>query len=79
MQFSLILFPSGSVLAIYKDRERLKCSQMYCHLRDPKKVLDMLYMSESEYWVDVVALVSIFIGLRIIAYFVLRVKIYSLR
>lgn len=66
-------------MAIYKDRERLVCSQMYCHYRDPKKIVDMLYMNDSVYWVDVVALTSIFIGLRIIAYFVLRWKIYSIR
>lgn len=70
---------SGAVLSIYKDRGRLKCSQMYCHYRDPKKIVDMLFMGDSEYWVDVVALVSIFLGLRVIAYFVLRWKIYSIR
>lgn len=77
----MIIFVSfpGAVLAIYKDRERLQCSQIYCHYRSPKKVLDMLYMNESEYWIDVVALASIFVGLRILAYFVLRWKIYSIR
>ncbi|XP_055299030.1 ATP-binding cassette sub-family G member 1 isoform X2 [Sitodiplosis mosellana] len=69
----------GAVLSIYQGRERLKCSQMYCHHRDPKKILDMLYMTDAEYWIDVVALTTIFIGLRIIAYFVLRWKIYSIR
>lgn len=69
----------GAVLAIYKDRERLQCSQIYCHYRSPKKVLEMLYMTESEYWLDVVALASMFIGLRVLAYFVLRWKVYSIR
>lgn len=68
------------MVAIYGlGRERLKCSEMYCHYRDPKKILELLSMEKSEYWLDAVCLLSIFVGLRIIAYFVLRWKIYSVR
>lgn len=77
--FSFFFCVSGAMVAIYGDRERLKCSEMYCHYRDPKKILEQLSMHKSEYWLDAVALVSIFLGLRVIAYFVLRWKIYSIR
>lgn len=71
---------AGSMIAIYgMDRPRLDCSEMYCHYREPKKFLKELSMDQSEYWIDAVALVSIFLGLRVIAYFVLRWKIYSIR
>lgn len=70
---------AGAMVAIYGQRERLKCSEMYCHYRDPKKILEQLSMNKSEYWLDAVALVTIFLGLRLIAYFVLRWKIYSIR
>lgn len=76
---SLFNYSTGAMVAIYGDRERLKCSEMYCHYRDPKKILEQLSMHKSEYWLDAVALVSIFLALRLIAYFVLRWKIYSIR
>lgn len=68
------------MVAIYGlGREKLKCSNVYCHYRDPKKFLEELSMDKAEWWVDAVALLCIFIGLRIIAYFVLRWRIYSIR
>lgn len=70
---------AGAVLAIYKKRAELLCSDEYCYYETPDEILGMLSMRESEYWIDVVALISIFIGLRIIAYFCLRVKVYSIR
>lgn len=50
------------MVAIYGQRERLKCSQIFCPLRDPKKILEQLSMHKSEYWLDAVALLSIFLG-----------------
>lgn len=70
----------GAMLSIYgMDREKLKCSEMYCHFRSPKKFLEEMSMDESEYWLDAVALITIFVVLRIIAYFVLRWKVHSIR
>lgn len=68
------------MVSIYgMDREKLLCSEMYCHYRSPKKFLEQFSMESSEYWIDAVALIGIFISLRIISYFVLRWKIYSIR
>lgn len=36
-------------------------------------------MDQAEYWIDAVALIGTFIGLRIIAYFVLRWKLHMIR
>lgn len=70
----------GAMLSVYgMDREKLKCSEMYCHFRSPKKFLEEMSMDQSLYWLDAVALIGIFIGLRIIAYFVLRWKVHSIR
>lgn len=74
------LFLSGAMVAIYgMDREKLKCSEMYCHFRNPKKFLEDMSMDKSEYWIDAVALIGIFVVLRVIAYFVLRWKVHSIR
>lgn len=67
------------MVAIYGKRERLKCTEIYCHYRDPKKILEQLSMDKSEYWVDAVALIVMFLGLRIVAYYVLRWKVNSIR
>lgn len=70
----------GAMISIYgMDRAKLQCSEIYCHFRSPKKFLEEMSMDKSEYWLDALALTVIFIGLRIIAYFVLRWKIYSIR
>lgn len=70
----------GAMISVYgNNRAKLKCSVDYCHFRSPKKFLDEMSMQDSVYWVDVVALLAFFIGLRIIAYFVLRLKLRSLR
>lgn len=68
------------MLSIYgMDREKLKCSAMYCHFRNPKKFLEDMSMDQSQYWIDAVALIAIFVVLRVIAYFVLRWKVHSIR
>lgn len=70
----------GAMISIYgMDRDKLECSEMYCHFRSPKKFLEEMSMDKSEYWLDATALIVIFIVLRFIAYFVLRWKIYSIR
>lgn len=50
------------MLSIYGQREKLKCSDIYCHYRDPKKILEQLSMQKSEYWLDAVSLLCIFLG-----------------
>ena len=70
----------GAMIAIYgMDRPKLHCSEMYCHFRSPKKFLEEMSMDTGEYWIDALALFGLFILLRVIAYFVLRWKLHSIR
>lgn len=61
------------------DREKLDCDEIYCHYRSPKKFLETLSMEKAVFWIDAAALAALFVGLRIIAYFVLRWKLRSIR
>lgn len=68
------------MIAIYgMDRPKLDCEEIYCHYRSPKKFLETMSMDKAQYWIDALALFGIFIALRVIAYFVLRWKIHSIR
>lgn len=68
------------MISIYgMNREKLQCNEIYCHFRNPKKFLEEMSMEHAEYWIDVVALISIFLALRVIAYFVLRWKLHSIQ
>lgn len=70
----------GAMIAVYGlGREKLECNEIYCHHRNPAKFLDEMSMSDANFWVDAAALGGIFIGLRIIAYFVLRWRLHSIR
>uniref|UniRef100_A0A1B0D4K2 ABC-2 type transporter transmembrane domain-containing protein n=1 Tax=Phlebotomus papatasi TaxID=29031 RepID=A0A1B0D4K2_PHLPP len=70
----------GAMIAVYgMDREKMQCSEIYCHFRSPKKFLEEMSMEKAEFWIDATALIGIFIALRIVAYFVLRWKIHSIR
>lgn len=75
------LFPcQGAMVSIYgMNREKLECNEMYCHYRNPEKFLELMSMSKANFWVDAGALAGIFIGLRVIAYFVLRWRLHSIR
>lgn len=68
------------MIAVYgMDREKLECNEIYCHYRSPQKFLKEMSMADANFWVDVAALAGIFVGLRIIAYFVLRWRLHSIR
>ncbi|XP_055614449.1 ATP-binding cassette sub-family G member 4-like [Uranotaenia lowii] len=71
----------GAMLAIYgMDREELQGVNMFCFWRrKPDKFLEEMAMEDAEYWIDALALFGFFIGMRVIGYFVLRWKLYSLR
>lgn len=70
----------GAMISIYgMNRQKLECEQMYCHYRNPQKFLEELSMDKAEYWFDATALIIIFLILRIVTYFVLRWRIYSIR
>lgn len=68
------------MIAVYGlDRPKLDCDEIYCHFRSPKKFLEEMSMDKAEYWIDALALLGIFVALRVVAYFVLRWKIHSIR
>lgn len=68
------------MVAIYGfQRERLYCYETYCSFRNPSVIMREMSMQNAVWWVDALALLSIFIGLRIVAYFVLRWRVHSTR
>lgn len=68
----------GTALATYGfDRPKLVCSSQYCHFKSPKTTLEELDMLNSDYTVDIVALVIIFFVLRVSAYLFLKWKLRS--
>lgn len=72
-------FEGALISVLGYDRPRLKCSEEYCHFRSPTKFLEEMAMDKAVYWIDVVALIGFLIFLRIVTYFVLRLKLRSLR
>ncbi|XP_011496456.1 PREDICTED: ATP-binding cassette sub-family G member 4 [Ceratosolen solmsi marchali] len=70
----------GAMITVYGyNRRSLKCSEDFCLYKSPRKFLTDMSMDKAVYWIDVVALVGFLIALRIVAYFVLRLKLRSLR
>ncbi|XP_053697569.1 ATP-binding cassette sub-family G member 1-like [Sabethes cyaneus] len=70
----------GAMVAVYgMNRADLECSKVYCHWRRTPRFLEEMSMHKAEYWIDATALIGFFVGLRIIAYFVLRWKLHSVR
>lgn len=70
----------GTALATYSfGREKLKCFQVYCHFKSPETTLEELDMVNSNFTMDIIALVIIFIILRIAAFLFLRWKLKSNR
>ncbi|XP_058790115.1 ATP-binding cassette subfamily G member 4-like [Phymastichus coffea] len=70
----------GAMITVYGyDRQPLKCSEDFCLYKKPRKFLMDMSMDHAVYWIDATALIGILIGVRIIAYFVLRLKLRSLR
>ncbi|KAK9507438.1 hypothetical protein O3M35_007291 [Rhynocoris fuscipes] len=66
----------GCMVAIYGgNRQKLHCSEAYCHFRSPSKFLEEMDMTGVEYWIDVVALIGFFLLLRVGAYFALKLKL----
>ncbi|XP_076674675.1 ATP-binding cassette subfamily G member 4 [Andrena cerasifolii] len=67
----------GILQAIYDgERDRLQCSDAYCHLRSPKKILQMMDMPKMSYPAIVLALCIWIACLQIGTYLVLKWKAY---
>lgn len=70
----------GTALATYGyGREKLKCFQTYCHFKSPITTLEELDMVNADFTLDIVALIIIFVVLRISAYLFLRWKLKTTR
>lgn len=70
----------GTALATYGyEREKLKCFQTYCHFKSPITTLEELDMLDSSFTLDIVALIVIFVVLRISAYLFLKWKLKTTR
>nr|XP_033335894.1 ATP-binding cassette sub-family G member 4-like [Megalopta genalis]XP_033335895.1 ATP-binding cassette sub-family G member 4-like [Megalopta genalis]XP_033335897.1 ATP-binding cassette sub-family G member 4-like [Megalopta genalis] len=59
------------------DREKLSCSEMYCHYRVPSTILEELSMADGRYWIDIVILSSGLLLYKCIAYCTLKNKLSS--
>ncbi|KAG4079373.1 hypothetical protein HA402_008065 [Bradysia odoriphaga] len=70
----------GTALATYSfGREKLKCHQVYCHFKSPETTLEELDMLDANFTLDIVALIVIFVVLRVAAYLFLSWKLRSSR
>ncbi|XP_069705120.1 ATP-binding cassette sub-family G member 1 [Periplaneta americana] len=70
----------GYVSAIYGyGREVLDCVALYCHYKFPHKFLNEITMTGDQFWNDILALCVILLILRSAAYFLLRLRLKSLR
>ncbi|XP_034952371.1 ATP-binding cassette sub-family G member 4 [Chelonus insularis] len=70
----------GTALATYGfSRAKLKCFQAYCHFKEPTTTLEELDMLDADFTLDILALILIFLVLRIAAYLFLRWKLKSAR
>ncbi|KAH8352473.1 hypothetical protein KR084_004406 [Drosophila pseudotakahashii] len=70
----------GTALATYGyGREKLRCFQVYCHFKAPTTTLEELDMVNANFTLDIVALIVIFVVLRISAYLFLRWKLKTVR
>uniref|UniRef100_A0A034VDL3 ATP-binding cassette sub-family G member 1 n=2 Tax=Bactrocera TaxID=47832 RepID=A0A034VDL3_BACDO len=70
----------GTALATYGyGREKLRCFQTYCHFKSPLTTLEELDMVDANFTLDIIALIVIFVVLRVSAYLFLRWKLKTTR
>ncbi|XP_068098954.1 ATP-binding cassette sub-family G member 4 isoform X2 [Hyperolius riggenbachi] len=70
----------GVLLTIYgMDREDLQCSKQPCTFEQPQQILQQLDVQDAKLYVDFLVLGGFFIGLRLLAYLVLRYRVKSVR
>ncbi|XP_039950291.1 ATP-binding cassette sub-family G member 1 [Bactrocera tryoni] len=70
----------GTALATYGyGREKLRCFQTYCHFKSPLTTLEELDMVDANFTLDIIALIVIFVVLRVSAYLFLRWKLNTTR
>ncbi|XP_071634441.1 ATP-binding cassette sub-family G member 1-like [Temnothorax longispinosus] len=69
----------GMMQAVYLNRSNLSCSEIYCYLRSPNKILSMMDMPTVSFYVILIVLTFWILCLHIITYAVLCWKIYFAR
>ncbi|XP_050308153.1 ATP-binding cassette sub-family G member 4 [Anthonomus grandis grandis] len=72
----------GTMVAIYGlDRPKLSCTADYCHFKYPKSFLEEMSFKGDmmTYFIDIAVLSGLFVFLRILAFFVLRIKLFQNR
>ncbi|XP_066142212.1 ATP-binding cassette sub-family G member 4 [Euwallacea fornicatus] len=72
----------GTMVAIYGlNRSKLECKQDYCHFKYPTTFLnEMSFKGDMlTYFIDITVLSGLFVFLRVVAYFVLRIKLMQNR
>lgn len=66
----------GAALAIFGyDRPKMDCDEIYCHYVLPKKFMKTVDLDGGDYGTAVLALAIIFFILRILAYFVMSIRL----
>lgn len=67
---------NGASLALFGyDRPRMDCYEIYCHYRYPKKFLELIDTHNRDYLTAAIVLLSIFVGIRIIAYYIMSMRV----
>lgn len=72
----------GTMVAIYGlNRPKLECKREYCHFKYPTTFLnEMSFKGDMlTYFIDIGVLSGLFVFLRIVAYFVLRIRLFQNR
>ncbi|ODM94414.1 ATP-binding cassette sub-family G member 1 [Orchesella cincta] len=75
--FSYVKYSFQSILAaIYGfERENLKCTQAYCHFKNPTKILEQVGAVDIDVAQQFCCIFAILLAIRIFAYYALRIKI----
>ncbi|XP_012140091.1 ATP-binding cassette sub-family G member 4 isoform X2 [Megachile rotundata] len=67
----------GILQSIYDgNREKLQCDEIYCQLRSPKKILEVMDMPTMSYYMTVLGLCIWIICLQVCTYLILKWKVY---
>ncbi|XP_032683643.1 ATP-binding cassette sub-family G member 4-like [Odontomachus brunneus] len=70
---------NGVVQSIYGNgRENLQCPDIYCHLRVPSTILEMLDFAKPLFWFDITVLFGYYVLFRILAYLLLKRRLSKL-
>lgn len=79
MYFSYLRYGlEGMVMAVYGNgRKAMECPSdvVFCEIRYPDELLKLVGMENVNYWFDIVALTVILVFLKILCYFLLRMRL----